>query len=331
MFNLLLIMLNKTLTYICIKNIDSPNFLKMKKNVLITGGNGFIGRSLTKKLLEKNYNVSILTRKSIPNTDGISYYQWDVSEQSIEEKGVLEADFIIHLAGENIAEKRWTLKRKKEILESRTLSNQLIYSVLKKNDKSIDCFVSASGIGYYGAIMGEGICTENTLPANDFIGTVCQEWERSTDLIATLGIRTVKIRTGLVLGKNEGILNKLTPIFKKGLGSALGTGKQYMPWIHVDDLCRIYIEALENKNMVGAYNATMNDSTTNFKFSAVLAKTFGYTLWLPNVPPFLIRLGMGEMACLVLTGRRVSSDKIKRLGFRFQFKNLKSALKDCLK
>jgi len=303
----------------------------MKKNVLITGGTGFIGKNLTQLLLDTNYTVSILTRSSTPDTEGISYYTWDVSNQSIEEQAVLNADYIIHLAGANIAEKRWTAKRKNEILESRTLSAKLIYSVLKKHNKKVDAFVSASGIGYYGAIIGEGICTENTLPANDFIGTVCQEWEKSVDDIGDLGIRTVKIRTGLVLGKDEGILKKLAPLFKRGLGSALGTGRQYMPWIHVNDLCMMYLEALKNKNMTGPYNATMNDSTTNFKFSAVLSAVYGYTLWLPNVPAFLIRLGMGEMSCLVLTGRRVSSDKVKRLGFRFQYKNLRKALKDCVK
>lgn len=303
----------------------------MKQNVLITGGTGFIGKKLTKILLERGYSVSILTRNSKPNAEGVTYYIWDVSNQNIEEAAVLKADYIIHLAGENIAEKKWTAKRKAEIMESRTQSAQLIYNVLKKHNKRIEAFVSASGIGFYGAINGEGICTENTLPANDFIGTTCQEWEKSADLVAGLGIRTVKIRTGLVLGKDEGILKKLTPIFKRGLGSALGSGKQYMPWIHIQDLCMMYIEAIENEKMTGAYNATINDSTTNLTFSKALANSFGYSIWLPNVPAFLIRLAMGEMASIVLSGRRVSSDKVKSLGFRFQFKNLKKALKDCLK
>jgi uncharacterized protein (TIGR01777 family) len=302
----------------------------MKQNVLITGGTGFIGTKLTKMLLERGYSVSILTRKSKPNTDGLTYYTWDIESQNIEEMAVLNADYIIHLAGENIAEKKWTAKRKAEIRDSRINSAQLIYSVLKKHNKRVEAFVSASGIGIYGAINGEGICTENTLPANDFIGTVCQEWEKAADLMAGLGIRTVKIRTGLVLGKEEGILKKLAPIFKRGLGSPLGSGKQYMPWIHVHDLCMIYIEAIKNQKMTGAYNATINDSTTSSAFSRALANAFGNLVWLPNVPAFLIRLGMGEMADIVLTGRRVSSDKIKQLGFRFQFKNLKNALRDCL-
>lgn len=303
----------------------------MEKNVLITGGTGFIGKVLTDALLQKGYSVSILSRTVKPRKEKVSYYVWDVTSQSIEEKSVLNADYIIHLAGENIGEKKWTAKRKEEIRNSRTQSAQLIYSVLKKHNKQIGAFVSASGIGYYGALNGHGICTETTLPGNDFVGQVCQDWEKSADLMKGLGIRTVKIRTGLVLGKNEGLLNKLSPIFKKGLGSVLGSGKQYMPWIHVDDLCRMYIEAIENPNMSGAYNATINDSTTNQVFSKTLAESLGRHMFLPKIPSFVIQLGMGEMSSLVLTGRRVSSDKIKKLGFRFRFKNLKKAMKDCVK
>ncbi|MBF4473733.1 MULTISPECIES: TIGR01777 family oxidoreductase [Flavobacterium] len=299
----------------------------MQKNVLITGGTGFIGRYLTEKLLERGYTVSILTRDSKPNTEKISYYTWDIDAQSIDEKAIENTDYIIHLAGENIADERWTSKRKAAILDSRVQSSKLIYDTLKKLNKRIDAFVSASGIGYYGAVNGEGICTEGTLPADDFVGTVCQEWENSADLMLGLGIRTVKIRTGLVLGKDEGILKKLSPVFKKGFGCVLGSGKQYMPWIHVHDLCMMYIEAIENKKMTGSYNATINDSTTNLIFSKALANSFGFSIWLPNVPAFLIRLILGKRAVLLLTGRRVSSDKVKKLGFRFQFKNLKKALK----
>src|SRR6187402_633651 len=275
----------------------------MEKNVLITGGTGFIGKFLTAELLKRNYSVSILTRNSKANTNGVAYYIWDVSNNKIEEEAVLKADYIIHLAGENIGEKKWTAHRKEEIRDSRTQSAQLIYSVLKKHNKRLEAFISASGIGVYGAVNGEGICTENTVPANDFVGMICQEWEKSADLMSGLGIRTVKIRTGLVLGKNEGIVRKLLPIFKRGFGSALGSGKQYMPWIHIQDLCNIYIEAIENKNMSGVFNATINDSTTNLSFSRTLASSVGLLMWLPNVPSFLMRMGRGEMSSVILTGR----------------------------
>ncbi|WP_281297268.1 TIGR01777 family oxidoreductase [Flavobacterium limnophilum] len=302
----------------------------MKKNVLISGGTGFIGKNLTHLLVENGFSVSILSRSQRQNTEDVSYYQWDVDKYYIDENAVANADYVIHLAGEGIADKRWTAKRKQAIVESREKSIQLIYDVLKKNNKKLDAFVSASGIGIYGAINGSEICNENTPPANDFLGTTCQKWEAAADSIGSLGIRVVKIRTGLVLGKEDGFLKKLTPIFKFRLGAALGSGKQYMPWIHVDDLCAIYLEALNNNTMNGAYNAAVFDNTTNTVFSKTLAKIYGYSLWLPNVPAFLIKMAMGEMAQILLTGRRVSSVKIQETGFKFQFTALKTALRDCL-
>ncbi|MFT7335438.1 MAG: hypothetical protein ACI9M1_001345 [Porticoccaceae bacterium] len=302
----------------------------MKKNVLITGGSGFVGKQLTVVLIDSGYTVSILSRSKRTNAVDIFYYTWDIENQLIEEEAVLKADYVIHLAGANIAEKRWTEKRKEIVINSRKRSAELILSVVKKHNKKLEAFISASGIGIYGAVNGEAICTEKSRPANDFLGIVCQMWEAAADQFAQLGIRTVKVRTGLVVGKNDGFLNKLTPIFKLRLGSALGSGKQYMPWIYVEDLCDIYLEALKNPNMSGAFNAAINDNTTNDIFSKTLAKVYGYPIWLPNVPAFLLKLVMGEMSKLVLTGRRVSSDKIEGIGFNFKHRNLEDTLKVCL-
>ena len=302
----------------------------MKKNVLITGGTGFIGKYLTRLLIANGYSVSIFSRSLKQNTDDISYFRWDIANRFIEEEAILKADYIIHLAGEGIADQRWTAKRKEAIVQSREKSIQLIYDVLKKHNKKLDAFVSASGVGIYGAVNGSEICTENTLAVNDFLGSTCQKWEAAADTIASLGIRTVKIRTGLVLGKDEGFLKKLIPIFKMKLGSALGSGKQYMPWIHIDDLCSIYLEAIKNPKMSGAYNAAINDNTNNEIFSKTLAKIYGYSLWLPKVPAFLIQMVLGEMALIVLKGRRVSSDKIEKTGFQFRFNTLELALEDCI-
>ena len=302
----------------------------MKKNVLISGGSGFIGKQLTNLLIEKGYSVSILSRSKKQNTADISFYQWDISAHYIDEEAVLKADYIVNLAGENIAEKRWTKERKEAIVISREESTRLIYGVLKKNNKKLDAFVSASGVGIYGAINGEQICTENTPAENDFLGMTCQKWEAAADTIGDLQIRVVKIRTGLVLGKEDGFLKKLSPIFKMRLGSSLGSGKQYMPWVHVDDLCAIYLEAIKNPNMTGAYNAAINDGTTNSIFSKTLAKVYGYSIWLPNVPAFLIKMVLGEMAQIILTGRQVSSEKIEKTGFKFKHTSLEQALRDCL-
>lgn len=302
----------------------------MKKNVLISGGSGFVGKHLTDLLLANGYSVSILSRSQKQNTEQVNYYQWDVDANFIDENAVLKADYIIHLAGEGIADKRWTTKRKEAIVKSREKSIHLIYNVLKNNNKKPEAFVSASGVGIYGAKNGSEICTENTPPAHDFLGSTCQKWEAAADTIASLGIRTVKIRTGLVLGKNEGFLKQLVPVFKLKLGSALGSGKQYMPWIHIDDLCGIYLKSLNNSEIKGAYNAAVLDNTTNTVFSKTLAKLFGYSMWLPNVPAFVMQLILGEMAQIVLTGQRVSSDKIESTGFKFQHTSLEEALRDCV-
>jgi uncharacterized protein len=302
----------------------------MKKNVLITGGTGFVGKHLTQLLIANGYSVSILSRSKKTNTEAIFYYTWDVEKQTIEDEAIQKADYVIHLAGENIAGERWSKKRKESILSSRVLSAQLIYNAVQKSDKKPEAFISASAVGIYGAINGRAICTEDMQPANDFLGLTCQKWEAAAKPFEKLGIRTVKIRTGLVLGKNEGLLAKLSPIFKLRLGSALGSGKQYMPWVHIEDLCNMYLEAIKNPNMNGAYNAAITDDTNNELFSKTLAKVYGYSIWLPNVPAFFIKMALGEMAKLLLKGRRISNDKIKALEFKFQHENLEETLKRSL-
>lgn len=301
-----------------------------KKNVLLTGGTGFIGRHLTELLLKEGFRVSILSRSTRKNTPEVSYYQWDVKKQEIDTEAILKADYIIHLAGTNIAGGRWTEERKKAILSSREDSLKLLHDTLQKNNKILDGFVSASAVGIYGAYTLENICTEETPPANDFVGIVCQRWEAAADTVAALGIRTVKIRTGLVLGKDGGFLKPLTPIFKYKLGAALGSGKQYMPWIHITDLCAIYVKAIQEPTMSGPYNAAVLDGTTNTVFSEIMCKIYGYQLWLPNIPAFVLRLIFGKMSALLLEGQRVSSQKIEQFGFVFQYESIKKALKDCV-
>jgi len=302
----------------------------MAKNVLLTGGTGFIGKHLTDVLIENGFTVSILSRSDRKNTPSITYYKWNLKDNFIDRDAILNADYIVHLAGEGIVEKRWTKRRKKAILESRTKPVQLILSILKENNKTLDAFVSASAVGIYGAFTSQEICTENTPPANDFLGMTCQKWEAAADQITTLGIRTVKIRTGIVLGKGEGFLKKITPGFKAGFGAILGSGKQYIPWIHVEDLCQIYLKAIVDTDMQGAYNATITDNTTNATLSRILAHLYGYTIWLPNIPAFLIRLGLGKMSIAVLEGQRISSEKIQKAGFEFQYTDIETTLSTSL-
>ncbi|MCR4031180.1 MULTISPECIES: TIGR01777 family oxidoreductase [Flavobacterium] len=303
----------------------------MTQNVLLTGGSGFIGKHLTDVLLEAGFSVSVLSRSKRENSPAIQYYKWDLNKSYIDEDAVLNADYIIHLAGEGIVEKRWTAKRKKAIVESRVKPIDVILSVLEKHNKKLEAFVSASGIGIYGAITSHKICIENMSPADDFLGTTCQKWESAVDKIGALNIRTVKIRTGIVLGKDEGFLKKLTPSFKAGFGAILGSGKQYLPWIHIDDLCNIYLKSIQDQNLEGPYNACITDNTTNSRFSKTFAKQFDYTIWLPKIPPFFLKLVLGEMSEVILTGQRASSEKIQKTGFEFQFTDLEKTLINCLK
>ena len=302
----------------------------MAKNILLTGGTGFIGKHLTDLLIDSGFEVSILSRSDRKNTSSITYYKWDLTRNYIDEEAITKADYIIHLSGEGIVEKRWTKKRKQEILESRTQPIDLIFSVLEKTNKKPDAFVSASAVGIYGAYTNENICTENTTPANDFLGITCQEWEKAVDKINALNIRTVKIRTGIVLGKDEGFLKKIVPSFKSGFGAILGTGKQYVPWIHIMDLCNIYLKAIVDEQMHGPYNSCVTDNTTNASLSKTLANLFGYKIWLPKAPAFVLKIVLGEMSVAVLEGQRVSSEKIKKMGFDFQFTDLETALASCL-
>ncbi|MDX6182510.1 TIGR01777 family oxidoreductase [Flavobacterium sp. Fl-77] len=302
----------------------------MAKNVLITGGTGFIGKYLTDVLIANGYTVSILSRSERKNTSKTFYYKWNVDLGYIEEEAILKADYIIHLAGEGIVEKRWSARRKKAILDSRVRPIELIASILKKHNKPLDAFVSASAIGIYGAITNDTICTETSPAADDFLGHTCQEWEKAVDIISALGIRTAKIRTGIVLGRNEGFLEKIQPSFKLGLGSVLGTGKQYLPWIHIEDLCKIYLKTIQDQQTSGAYNAAVTDDTTNQSFSKTFARLLGYSIWLPKVPVFLLKIILGEMSLAILEGQRVSSEKIEKTGFQFEFTDLKTALSSCL-
>jgi len=303
----------------------------MAQNVLLTGGTGFIGKHLTDVLIEAGFSVSILSRSDKEDTPRVTYYKWDPKKNYIDKNAILNADYIIHLAGEGIVEKRWTKRRKRAIVESRVSPVEMIYSILEKNNKKLDAFVSASGIGVYGAVSSHKIFTENTPPADDFLGTTCQKWESATDKIGSLGIRTVKIRTGIVLGKNEGFLKKMIPTFKSGFGAVLGSGKQYLPWIHIEDLCLIYLKSIEDTKLEGAYNACVTDNTTNARFSKTLAKLYDYSIWLPKVPPFFLKILLGEMSIAVLTGTRVSSEKIQETGFKFQFTDLEKTLINCIK
>lgn len=306
-----------------------PNKYKMEK-VLITGGSGLIGKHLSKKLQEKNFSVSILNT-SKKQTENFTTYFWNIDENKIDPKAIDEVDYIVHLAGANIGAKRWTKKRKQLIIDSRVKSAELIFNTVKNRNRKIKGFISASAVGFYGAITSDKIFTETDSPANDFLGETCRLWEKSVEQFNELGIRVVKIRTGVVLTKQGGALAKMIPTVKLGLGSALGSGKQYFPWIHIDDLCAIYIKAITDNKMIGAYNAVAQEHKTNKDFNQSIAEVLNKPFWFPNIPAVMIKVLFGKMSDMILRGSRVSSKKLIETNFAFKFPNLKDALSDILK
>ena len=299
------------------------------KTVLITGGTGLVGKYLCKKLIEKGYVVATLGRQSKKQSD-IPNYTWNIEKNELEDGALENVDYIIHLAGANIGEKRWTSKRKKEIVDSRIKSSQLIFQKITENKHQLKAFISASAIGYYGAITTDKIFVETDQPSQDFLGETCRLWEESANSFESSGIRTVKIRTGVVLTYQGGALAKMITPVKVGLGASIGSGKQYMPWIHIDDLCEIYLKAIEDNNMHGAFNAVSPEHKNNGEFSKTLTKVLKKKVWFPNIPAFIMKIIFGKMSELILNGSRVSSNKLIKEGFQFKFPDLKSALEDLI-
>jgi len=300
----------------------------MKETVLITGAGGMIARELSKKL-EKEYTVRFLTRKKKRDHD----FEWDIKKGTMDESALDNVSHIIHLAGANISEKRWTKERKQELISSRVDSAALLLDTVRKKKIKLKSFISASGINYYGTVTTDKIYRENDPPGNDFLSEVVVLWERSADDFKeqNLAERVVKVRTAVVLSKEDGALKKMVPTIQYGIGSPLGSGKQYMPWIHIEDICSIYETALKNPDMDGPYNAVSPQHTTNEDLTKKIAEVLKKTLFMPNVPAFVLKLIFGELANALLEGSRASAQKIQDTGFKFKFPDLKEALENLLK
>ena len=301
----------------------------MSKTILITGGTGLVGTRLTEILQSKNYVVKYLSR-SAGVKNGIESFKWDINAGSIDEKAFENVSAIIHLAGAGVADKKWTPERKKEILDSRTKSTQLIKDTLAKIDHNVESVISASAIGYYGWDTGGVWVKEGSRFGDDFLATVTKAWEEKVDEIETLGIRTAMLRIGIVFSEKGGALHELSKPIKFGVGAPLGAGDQYMSWIHIDDLCEMFIYAFENKEAKGVYNATAPSPETNKIITKAVASVLNKPCFLPNVPSFILKIILGKRAAMVLGGSRVSSEKIQSLGFQFKFPELKKALADLL-
>ena len=311
----------------------------MEPTVLITGGTGLVGTALTKALLQKGYRVIILTRRigEKNETENLSYALWDVKKQHIDLAAVQKADYIVHLAGAGVVEKKWTEAYKKEIVESRTESSRLIVDSLKNIDNKVKAVISASAIGFYGASPlqtspGWGGFKENDNPDNSFLGQTCKLWEESIEPVVNLGKRLVKLRTGIVLSNDGGALTEFIKPIRFGMAAILGNGKQMVSWIHIDDLCRLFIAGIENENLQGTYNAVAPEPVPNKLLTLSLAKAIKGKFYLPvYVPAFVLKLMMGQRSIEVLKSATVSCKKIMDTGFTFNFNSIESALNNLVK
>lgn len=311
----------------------------MKEKVVITGGTGLVGTALTKELMDRGFEVTILTRNSSLKSENasLSYSFWNLEEEVIDEKLIAEADYIIHLAGANVADKRWSRARKKEIVDSRARGGALLCKALQTDPAKIrlKCFVSASAIGWYGPdaqIPNLEPFTEVAPASKDYLGTTCLQWEQSVLPVSDLHKRLVVLRTGIVLSKKGGAFTAFKKPLQYGFAAILGGGKQMISWIHIDDLVRLYITALTNDAWSGVYNAVapapVNNKTLTLEIARKMRGRYFSTL---HIPEFLLKLVLGEMSIEVLKSATVSSSKLHDMGFVFQYPTLNAALAQLLK
>jgi len=309
------------------------------ETVLITGGTGLVGNALSAALQAKGYRVIILSRSLTgkPAGERLRYALWDVKKQEIDMTAVQAADHIVHLAGAGVVAQKWTEAYKKEIVESRTESSRLIVSALKDDSGSfknrVRTVVSASAIGWYGADKDPAIpFTETDAAAAGFLGQTCKHWEQSIEPVTGLGKRLVILRTGIVLSNDGGALAEFKKPVRFGAAAILGNGKQVVSWIHIDDLCSMFIAAIENEKMQGAYNAVAPEPVSNKQLTLTLAKTMKGNLFIPiHVPAFVLKLIMGQRSMEVLKSTTVSCKKIMDTGFLFVYRTIEQALENLVK
>jgi uncharacterized protein (TIGR01777 family) len=304
------------------------------QTVLITGGTGMVGISLTQLLLSKGYQVIILTRKpqdsKIPN---LTYAVWDIGKGTIDPLAIGKADTIVHLAGAGVADKRWSIKRKQEIVDSRVMSGALLVKYLTEIPHQVKTVVAASAIGWYGSDTKQSL--QNVFTETDpvdpaFLGDTCKRWEDSVKPLETLGIKLVSLRIGIVLNKQGGALAEFIKPAQFGLATIFGTGNQMVSWIHHNDLCKMILFGIETNSIHGVYNAVSPEPTSNKDLIiAITKKLRGFYLPIP-VPAFVLKIMLGEMSIEILKSAKVSSNKIEHAGFKFDYPTLHTALNDLL-
>ncbi len=300
--------------------------------ILITGGTGLIGSALSKTLAAEGNKIIVLSREGSKHKpeENLRYADWNINEQKIERAAIEQADYIIHLAGANVADGRWTEKRKKEILDSRVKSGALLVKALREIPNHVQAVISASGIGYYGEdpkVPNPKPFEEDAPAAKDFLGNVVTAWEAAVHPVTSLGKRLVIFRTGLVFSKDGGAYPEFKKTFPFRLASVLGSGKQVISWIHIDDLVRLYIDAIEKESFNGVYNAVTPAPVSNKELITRIAdEKPGFHMTL-HVPAFVLKTVLGEMSVEVLKSTTVSPRKLREQGFSFTYSTIDAAIR----
>jgi len=296
------------------------------KRLLITGGSGFIGSQLVSVLTGQGYEVTILSRNPEKTALHFNHTITSIKQLNILDGSVV-FDVVINLAGQGITDKRWTPNIKKQLRDSRIITTQNLIGYLQAAEKKPKLLISGSAIGYYGN-QGNKIVDEEMHSGSNFSSKLCVDWEHEAQQAEVLGIRTCYLRTGIVLGKNGGALSKMLPAFKLGLGGVMGSGSQWMSWIHIYDLIGIILHIINNKHIKGAVNGTAPNPVTNKVFSSTLGRVLRRPALMP-APAFMLKMMLGEMAKeLLLSGQRVMPTKILDAGYDFQYTELENALRN---
>ena len=301
--------------------------MDLKKNILITGGTGLIGKALSAELQRLGHLVAVLSRQTRQDKKS---YRWDVEKGYLDPDAIEFADVIIHLAGENISSGRWTTTQKRLIQESRTRSGELLLQAIRKSKNPPKKVIGASAIGYYGSRTTDHIFTEKDAPGTDFLARTVIDWEKSTRAMSDAGVAVTLLRIGLVLSPEGGALPRMMAPVRLGMAAGLGSGQQWMPWISLEDLVRCFIFLTETDHPGEVFNGVAPEHVKNKDFMKKLSRALGKPFILPNVPSIALKVAMGEMATLVLEGSRVSSKKVRQSGFSFQHPELESCLSGML-
>lgn len=294
--------------------------------VLITGATGLIGKALVKKCIEQQMDVHYLStsQQKIEHKENYKGFYWNPSKGEIDSFALEGVDAIIHLAGASIA-KRWTKTYKLEIIESRVLTANLLFNTLQKNNHQVKQFISSSGINIYPSDYNTTYTEDFHDFDNSFLANVVNQWEEVANKFSVLDVKVAKIRTGMVLDTHQGAFPQIVSPIQYGFGAPLGMGKQWQSWIHIQDIANLYLFVLKG-GLEGIYNAVAPEPVTNIEMTKQIAKQLKKPLFLPKIPSFVLKIMLGELATLLLSSQKVSSQKIEDKGFVFQYPNLQKAL-----